>query len=49
MEIIPKFNKCRASFKAVGAGKNTNLLNAGPTFISDYTQSVLIRNAAKSH
>ena len=36
MEKIPKFNKCRAFFKAVGLEKNPKLINVGPTFILDY-------------
>ena len=36
LENIPKFNKRRTFHKAVGPGKNTKLINAGPTFIPDY-------------
>ena len=36
MEKIPKLNKCRAFFKAVGLEKNPKLINIGPTFIPDY-------------
>ena len=36
MEKIPKLNKCRAFFKAVGLEKNPKLMNIGPMFILDY-------------
>ena len=36
MEKILKFNKRRAFNKAVGLGKNSKLINVGPTFIPDY-------------
>ena len=35
MKKIPKFNKRRAFNKAVGPGKNSKLINVGPTFIPD--------------
>ena len=36
MERIPKFNKRRASNKAVGSGKKSKIINIGPEFIPDY-------------
>ena len=36
MKKIPEFNKHRAFNKAVGPGKNPELLSVGPTFIPDY-------------
>ena len=36
MENCLKFNKRRAFNSAVGPGKNTKLINVGPTFILDY-------------
>ena len=41
MEEIPKSYKRRASKKFVGPGKNTKLINVGPTFIPDYRVSNL--------
>ena len=35
MEKIPKFNKHRAFDKIVGHGKNSKLINVGPTFIPE--------------
>jgi hypothetical protein len=37
MGKIPKFNKRRAFNKAVGPGKNSKLINVGPTFFRDYS------------
>ena len=39
MEKIPNFNKRSAFNKAVGPGKNSKLINIGPTFIPDYRVS----------
>ena len=36
METFPTSNKRRAFNKAIGPGKNTKLINAGPTFIPEY-------------
>ena len=36
MEKISIFNKPRAFNKAVRPGKNNNIINVGPMFISDY-------------
>ena len=35
----PKFNKRRAFNNAVGPGKNSKIINAGPKFIPDYRVS----------
>ena len=39
MEKIPKFDKRKASNKAVGPGKNTKLINVELTFIQKYRVS----------
>ena len=41
MEEIPKSDKRRAFKKTEGSGKNTKLINVGPTFIPDYRVSNL--------